>query len=116
MLQLCLDLQLTEEEQKLLTQEGVSLPNNLPLTKVGCTDALRPPRFCVRCTLLTLNRTLFTGRGANSEEGPEEDPQQAVGSGQPAAEEGVHRRAGEQVTGQLTAAASLTETPFPDVL
>lgn len=30
---LCLDLQLTEEEQKLLTQEGVSLPSNLPLTK-----------------------------------------------------------------------------------
>ncbi|KAF0032030.1 hypothetical protein F2P81_016585 [Scophthalmus maximus] len=28
------DLQLTEEEQKLLNQEGVSLPNNLPLTKV----------------------------------------------------------------------------------
>ncbi|XP_010752877.2 cyclic AMP-responsive element-binding protein 3-like protein 4 isoform X1 [Larimichthys crocea] len=27
------DLQLTEEEQKLLSQEGVSLPNNLPLTK-----------------------------------------------------------------------------------
>ncbi|KAG7233280.1 hypothetical protein INR49_007262, partial [Caranx melampygus] len=27
------DLQLTEEEQKLLNQEGVSLPNNLPLTK-----------------------------------------------------------------------------------
>lgn len=27
------DLQLTEEEQKLLTQEGVSLPSNLPLTK-----------------------------------------------------------------------------------
>ncbi|KAM6995487.1 LOW QUALITY PROTEIN: cyclic AMP-responsive element-binding protein 3-like protein 4 [Tautogolabrus adspersus] len=27
------DLQLTEEEQKLLTQEGVALPNNLPLTK-----------------------------------------------------------------------------------
>ncbi|RXN05089.1 cyclic AMP-responsive element-binding 3 4 isoform X2 [Labeo rohita] len=27
------DLQLTEEEQKLLDQEGVSLPNNLPLTK-----------------------------------------------------------------------------------
>lgn len=27
------DLQLTEEEQKLLTQEGVCLPNNLPLTK-----------------------------------------------------------------------------------
>lgn len=27
------ELQLTEEEQKLLTQEGVSLPNNLPLTK-----------------------------------------------------------------------------------
>ncbi|KAM7382845.1 hypothetical protein PAMP_002546 [Pampus punctatissimus] len=30
---LCPDLQLTEEEQKLLTQEGVSLPSNLPLTK-----------------------------------------------------------------------------------
>ncbi|KAM7421633.1 hypothetical protein PAMA_015674 [Pampus argenteus] len=30
---LCSDLQLTEEEQKLLTQEGVSLPSNLPLTK-----------------------------------------------------------------------------------
>ncbi|KAM6967535.1 cyclic AMP-responsive element-binding protein 3-like protein 4 [Aplochiton taeniatus] len=27
------DLQLTEEEQKLLNQEGVALPNNLPLTK-----------------------------------------------------------------------------------
>ncbi|KAM8870957.1 cyclic AMP-responsive element-binding protein 3-like protein 4 isoform 2-T4 [Spinachia spinachia] len=27
------DLQLTEEEQQVLTQEGVSLPNNLPLTK-----------------------------------------------------------------------------------
>lgn len=27
------DLQLTEEEQKLLSQEGVSLPSNLPLTK-----------------------------------------------------------------------------------
>uniref|UniRef100_A0A8C1Z1A8 Cyclic AMP-responsive element-binding protein 3-like protein 4 n=1 Tax=Cyprinus carpio TaxID=7962 RepID=A0A8C1Z1A8_CYPCA len=27
------ELQLTEEEQKLLDQEGVSLPNNLPLTK-----------------------------------------------------------------------------------
>lgn len=27
------ELQLTEEEHKLLTQEGVSLPNNLPLTK-----------------------------------------------------------------------------------
>ncbi|KAI3360477.1 hypothetical protein L3Q82_002272 [Scortum barcoo] len=27
------ELQLTEEEQKLLIQEGVSLPNNLPLTK-----------------------------------------------------------------------------------
>ncbi|XP_075901893.1 cyclic AMP-responsive element-binding protein 3-like protein 4 isoform X1 [Nelusetta ayraudi] len=33
LLQLRPDLQLTEEEQKLLSQEGVSLPNNLPLTK-----------------------------------------------------------------------------------
>lgn len=34
LLQLHPNLQLTEEEQKLLSQEGVSLPNNLPLTKV----------------------------------------------------------------------------------
>lgn len=33
--QLFADLQLTEEEQKLLRQEGVSLPTNLPLTKVS---------------------------------------------------------------------------------
>lgn len=32
--QLYPELNLTEEEQKLLSQEGVSLPNNLPLTKV----------------------------------------------------------------------------------
>uniref|UniRef100_A0A671N4A0 Uncharacterized protein n=1 Tax=Sinocyclocheilus anshuiensis TaxID=1608454 RepID=A0A671N4A0_9TELE len=40
------ELQLTEEEQKLLDQEGVSLPNNLPLTKVirnkiTCENGLR---------------------------------------------------------------------------
>lgn len=29
------DLHLTDEEQKLLNQEGISLPNNLPLTKVS---------------------------------------------------------------------------------
>lgn len=33
--QLFADLQLTEEEQKLLSQEGVSLPSSLPLTKVS---------------------------------------------------------------------------------
>lgn len=32
--QLFPDLRLTEEEQKLLTEEGVSLPSSLPLTKV----------------------------------------------------------------------------------
>lgn len=32
--QLYPELKLTEEEQKLLNEEGVSLPNNLPLTKV----------------------------------------------------------------------------------
>lgn len=42
LLQLNLDLQLTEEEQKLLSQEGVSLPNNLPLTKVHLNSSLPP--------------------------------------------------------------------------
>lgn len=39
----------------------------------------------------------FAGRGKDPEESPQKDSQQAVGSGQPAQEEGVHRRAGEQV-------------------
>ena len=39
------ELQLTEEEQKLLSQEGVSLPGNLPLTKVR---PLFPPGLPVR--------------------------------------------------------------------
>lgn len=37
------ELQLTEEEQKLLSQEGVSLPTNLPLTKVSSHFHLRSP-------------------------------------------------------------------------
>lgn len=37
------DLQLTEEEQKLLSQEGVSLPTNLPLTKVSSHFHLPSP-------------------------------------------------------------------------
>lgn len=37
MIQLYPELNLTEEEQKLLNQEGISLPNNLPLTKVKIT-------------------------------------------------------------------------------
>lgn len=37
------ELQLTEEEQKLLSQEGVSLPTNLPLTKVSSRFHLRSP-------------------------------------------------------------------------
>ncbi len=46
LLQLYPELQLTEEEQKLLTQEGVSLPNNLPLTKVRLLKHWRPRSFC----------------------------------------------------------------------
>lgn len=42
LLQLHPDLQLTEEEQKLLNQEGVSLPNNLPLTKVSLFSSTPP--------------------------------------------------------------------------
>lgn len=42
LLQLRPDLQLTEEEQKLLSQEGVSLPNNLPLTKVHLRSSCAP--------------------------------------------------------------------------
>ena len=38
------NLQLTEEEQKLLSQEGVSLPTSLPLTKVGFRLHPPPPR------------------------------------------------------------------------
>lgn len=44
-----------------------------------------------------LTEPLFAGRGANPEESSEENPQQAVRSGQPPEEEGVHRRTGEQV-------------------
>ena len=38
-----------------------------------------------------------TGRGEDLEEGQEEDPQQAVCSGEPQEEEGVRRRTGKQV-------------------
>lgn len=37
------------------------------------------------------------GRGQSTQEDPEENPKQAVSSGQPAAEERIHRWAGEQV-------------------
>lgn len=39
-----------------------------------------------------------TGGGAHAEENQEEDPQQAVGAGEPEEEEGVRGWAGKQVT------------------
>ncbi|XP_016354623.1 cyclic AMP-responsive element-binding protein 3-like protein 4, partial [Sinocyclocheilus anshuiensis] len=47
------ELQLTEEEQKLLDQEGVSLPNNLPLTK-SCS--LCGHRVCFRTLVAQLHK------------------------------------------------------------
>lgn len=95
-------------------QEGVSLPSHLPLTKVtrfprGHPSPEAPPwplrgqdRWEVggeRIRGLGLTHSGPTGRGEGPQEGPEENPEQAVGPGQSAAEEGVHRRTGEQVCG-----------------
>lgn len=53
--QLYPELQLTEEEQKLLNQEGVSLPSNLPLTKVRTLNT----------AALTLSSALVSGMCTN---------------------------------------------------
>lgn len=45
---------LTEDEKKLLAKEGITLPTQLPLTKVGRRDPLlwgSPPRGCLPMNL-----------------------------------------------------------------
>lgn len=45
-------LVLTEEEKQLLAAEGISLPTDMPLTKVGCTLSLRAVMYVtVTCEL-----------------------------------------------------------------
>lgn len=62
----------------------------------GGTEAAEPGR-----SFSAQQPSSHQGWGKNPEESSEKNPQQAVGSGQPAEEEGVHRRTGEQV-GVLT--------------
>lgn len=83
------ELVLTEDEKKLLAKEGLTLPTQLPLTKVGA----RTPGEGVEWGSHPAGSDLAVCspvRGAGAEEDPEEDPEQAVGSGEPQEEEGIH--------------------------
>lgn len=99
--QSCQDLVLNEDEKKLLIKEGVTLPSQLPLTKVlSCSPPQCPTLGIHVYDFMLVTRKIrlsFSVWGKDSEENPQEDSQQAVCSGEQEEEERIYRWTGKQV-------------------